>query len=176
MMPQSVTHANPFLVSQPYVLNNPRLREPQQQAYIQIAEHFTASREPVLVQIPVGCGKTGLMSILPFGISKGRVLIVAPNVTIREAIFEAVDSASPKCFWRAAGVSRVMPSGPFAAKIDGSDALLSDCTNSHFVVTNVQQLATSKNRWLAQFPQDYFDMVLIDEGHHNAAKSWTRRV
>lgn len=150
------------------------LREPQRDAYTAIRTHFEFHNESVVVQIPVGCGKTGLMSVLPFGIANGRVLIVAPNVTIRDAIFEAVDSASETCFWRAVGAATPTREGPFAAKIDGPRATLADCVNSHFIVTNVQQMGTAKSRWLQSLPADFVDMILIDEGHHNAAASWRR--
>jgi superfamily II DNA or RNA helicase len=42
------------------------------------------------------------------------------------------------------------------------------------VVTNIQQLQRggNDNRWLADLPEDYFDLILFDEGHHNVADSW----
>ena len=165
---------NPFASREISVLGNRTLREPQRLAHVAIKNHFTNSDLPTMVQIPVGCGKTGLMSILPFGISQKRALIVAPNVTIREAIFAAVDSASRTCFWRQHGVVAGRPEGPFAAKLDGKDCTMRDCVDSHFVVTNIQQLVASKGRWLNDFPPSFFDMIMIDEGHHNAAKSWQR--
>lgn len=165
---------SPFNRQTPVVAGNRRLREPQEQAYLALKQHFSQDNEPALVQIPVGCGKTGLMAILPFGISQGRTLLVAPNVTIREALWAAVDSASEACFWRRAGVASLGPEGPFTARIDGPKANLADCRDSHFVVTNVQQLAGRGNRWLSQLAPDFFDMVLMDEGHHNAAASWRR--
>jgi len=158
------------------IAHNRLLREPQREGYEAVAAHFRESREPAVVQIPVGCGKTGLMAILPFGLARGRVLIVAPNVTIRETLFDAVDSASDNCFWRKMRAAPVTVEGPFAAKIDGADATLADCAESHFVVTNVQQVGTARSRWLGQFPDDFFDMILIDEGHHNAAASWRRLI
>jgi superfamily II DNA or RNA helicase len=42
------------------------------------------------------------------------------------------------------------------------------------VVTNIQQLASQADRWLPQFPPDFFDMILVDEGHHAAAASWQK--
>ncbi len=165
-----------FGASQPFIQSNPRLREPQYDAYEAVRQHYCHSTDPAVVQIPVGGGKTGLISILPFGIADGRVLIVAPNLTIREALYQAVDSASPNCFWRAMNVAPLTPEGPFAAKIDGPDANLADCANSHFVVTNVQQISQSRSRWLHRLPQDFFDMIIFDEGHHNAAASWRRLI
>ena len=39
-------------------------------------------------------------------------------------------------------------------------------------VANIQQIAGEENRWLDELAQDFFDLVLIDEAHHNTALSW----
>ncbi len=57
-----------FLTATPHIVENRRLREPQQQAYTALRKHFSQSNEPALVQMPVGCGKSGLMALLPFGV------------------------------------------------------------------------------------------------------------
>jgi DNA repair protein RadD len=64
--------------------------------------------------------------------------------------------------------------GPFRAVLNGRNANIHDCANSHFVLTNIQQLASSADRWLPQFPDNFFDMILVDEGHHNVADSWRK--
>lgn len=156
------------------VEDNALLREPQREAHRVVREHFANRREPAILQIPVGCGKTGIIATLPFGIAQGRVLVIAPNVTIRKGISEALDIAGPKCFWRRTQVLGSVSRGPFAAILDGPNANLSDCIESHFVVTNIQQLASSADRWLPQFPPGFFDMILVDEGHHNVADSWRK--
>ena len=51
---------------------------------------------------------------------------------------------------------------------------MSDCQKSHVVITNIQQLASGADRWLPQFPANFFDLILIDEGHHNVAPSWMK--
>ena len=158
----------------PNVINNRQLREPQIEAWLAAKRHFSESNEPALIQMPVGCGKSGLISILPFGIAKRRALIVAPNLTIRDALFAAVDCGGTDCFFRKHNVAAMRVDGPFAAIIDGKNANLADCQESHFVVANIQQIAHSGNRWLSQLPSDFFDMIVFDEGHHNAAKSWQR--
>ena len=30
------------------------------------------------------------------------------------------------------------------------------------------------DRWLPAFPDGFFDMILVDEGHHNVAPSWQK--
>jgi DNA repair protein RadD len=153
---------------------NDRLREPQRDAHRAIREHFETSKESAILQIPVGCGKTGVIATLPFGVAVGRVLVIAPNTTIRKGVSEALDITSAKCFWNKARVLASVSQGPYCAVLDGPDANLHDCTESHFVVTNIQQLASSADRWLPQFPPGFFDMILVDEGHHNVADSWRK--
>jgi DNA repair protein RadD len=153
---------------------NAKVREPQQGAHRAVRNHFAASNEPVVLQIPVGCGKTGVIATLPFGIACGRTLVITPNLTIRSGVAEALDISNPKNFWRRTGALHDFASGPFRAVLDGIDANLHDCNESHFVVTNIHQLASSADRWLPQFPPNYFDMIIVDEGHHNVAQSWTK--
>lgn len=153
---------------------NPKLREPQRQAHGAVKAHYEVSREHVIVQLPVGCGKTGVIATLPFGVARGRALVIAPNVTIRNGIAESLDPSNAKCFWRRTGVLESFEHGPFTAVLDGTDANIHDCVESHFVVTNIQQLASSADRWLPKFPPNFFDMILVDEGHHNAAPSWRK--
>jgi hypothetical protein len=42
------------------------------------------------------------------------------------------------------------------------------------VVANIQQIVGVRDRWLNRFAPDFFDLVLIDEGHHNPAASWRK--
>ncbi|ODR06854.1 hypothetical protein BHQ21_10700 [Mycobacterium sherrisii] len=155
---------------------NPQLREPQKEAHQAAVEHFGRQDTPAIIQLPVGCGKTGVAAILPFGLSHKRTLIIAPNTTIREGLYADLNIANASCFWKKAGVLDSFTSGPFTALVDGPRANMDDCVNSHIVVANIQQLASSADRWLSQFPHDFFDLVIIDEGHHVAAESWQRVV
>lgn len=156
------------------VEGNEKLRDPQREAHRLTREHFESSNEHAVLQIPVGCGKTGIIAILPFGIAVGRVLVITPNLTLRTNVFESLDLTSPKCFWKRARVLSSLDRGPYVALLDGEDANVDDCVRSDFVVTNIQQLASSADRWLPRFPPNFFDMILVDEGHHNAAPSWRR--
>lgn len=165
---------NFFLEADIRIEGNPNLREPQIEGYQAAFEHFSSSTEHAIEQIPVGCGKTGLMALVPFGIARGRVLVIAPNLEIRRRIQADFDYSSPDCFWAKTGVLRDLSKGPHLAVLDGPQANMSDCENSHIVVTNIQQLASRADRWLPEFSPDFFDMILVDEGHHNVAPSWLR--
>jgi DNA repair protein RadD len=157
--------------------DNPFLRDPQKEAYSAAHDFFSSGKKQAILQLPVGCGKTGLISILPFGIARGRVLVIAPNLTIRDELARALDVTNKRsCFWNRCQIlsPAAMSAGPYCAVLDGKDANVHDCDNSHIVLTNIQQLSSSADRWLPAFSDDYFDMILVDEGHHNAAPSWKK--
>lgn len=166
-----------FIENPASIEDNVFLRDPQLEGYLAARAFFEKGGTRAILQMPVGCGKSGAIAILPFGIAHGRALVIAPNLTIREGLKRSLDIANPaRNFWRKCEIltKDVMAAGPYLAVLDGQDANIHDCDNSHFVLTNIQQLASSADRWLPQFKDNYFDMILIDEGHHNAAPSWKK--
>jgi DNA repair protein RadD len=154
------------------IFNNAALRDPQREGYYAVKEHFKKNQEQCYVQLPVGCGKTGLMGITPFGLAEGRVLIVAPNLVIRGTILRELDVSDPNCFYCKRGVFTPVD-GPFITELK-TGANQHDCDSAHIVVANIQQFAGADNKWYESFPKDYFRMILVDEGHHNVADTWQR--
>jgi DNA repair protein RadD len=166
-----------FLSSEADIEENPYLRDPQREGYAAAQDFFSSQRTKAILQLPVGCGKTGLIAVLPFGIARGRILVVAPNLTIRDELQRSLDVTNKRtCFWNKCQVLTPvqMSAGPYLAVLDGKDANIHDCDNSHIVLTNIQQLASSADKWLPEFSDEYFDLILVDEGHHNAAPSWKK--
>lgn len=166
-----------FLSAESYIEDNFFLRDPQREGHKAAIEFFENNGQMAIEQLPVGCGKSGLIGILPFGIARGRILVIAPNLTIRRELEKALDVTNRRaCFWHKCKIlpEQTMSAGPFLAVLDGKDANIHDCDRSHIVLTNIQQLASSADRWLPAFSDDYFDMILVDEGHHSAAPSWKK--
>ena len=154
---------------------NTNLRDPQRDAYVQAAAFFQRGGQNALIQLPVGCGKSGLAAILPFGIAEGRVLVIVPNLTIKDELHKALDITNrQKCFWRQRRVleDRHMTSGPYVCTLDTGN--LSVCEKSHIVLTNVQQFGTNPDKWLTKFSDEFFDIIIVDEAHHGVAASWRR--
>lgn len=166
-----------FATTEASIEDNPYLRDPQKEGYTAAHDFFASGKSKAILQLPVGCGKSGLIAILPLGIARGRVLVIAPNLTIRDELRRALDISNRRtCFWSKCRVLSpiAMSAGPHVAVLDRTDANIHDCDNSHIVLTNIQQLASSADRWLPAFADNYFDMILVDEGHHNAAPSWKK--
>lgn len=154
---------------------NAFLREPQHDGYLRTYEFFRAGKNKAILQIPVGCGKTGLAALLPLGLAEGRVIVIAPNLTIKNGLYDSMDITNrQKCFWRKTGVlsKDQMISGPLACTLETGN--ISVAAKSHIVITNIQQLATNVDKWLTQFPDNFFDMIIVDEAHHSAAASWQK--
>jgi len=160
-----------FFTRQLSITGNLRLRDPQREGHAAAVGHFAHGGGRAVEQIPVGCGKTGLITLVPFGCANGRVLVIAPNLTIRDQLVGAFDVTSPDCFYKTTGALTDLRHGPWVAALD-ADANLSDLDDAHVAITNIQQLGASGGRWLASLPPDYFDLIVVDEGHHNAAPSW----
>ena len=155
--------------------NNADLREPQRDGYLRTIEFFGQGGNKAMIQIPVGCGKTGLAALLPLGLAAGRVLVIAPNLTIKDGLFDAMNvSNRQKCFWRKTRVlaKEQMAVGPLVCTLDtGNISIAEKC---HVVITNVHQLATNVDKWLMQFSDNFFDMIIVDEAHHSTASSWQK--
>ena len=78
--------------------------DPQRDGYIRTYEFFRAGKNKAILQLPVGCGKTGLAALLPLGLAKAA-LVIAPNLTIKTGLFEGNGHYDrQKCFWRRARV------------------------------------------------------------------------
>lgn len=162
---------NPFEVLTPNIENNSGLRIPQKEAYFAVKRFFEKNNDHAIVQLPVGCGKTGAMSLLPFELSSRRVLAIAPNLEIRKNLYENFNYYGDKSFLRKHNVLS-NGFGPSCAYLDG-EANIHDCDSADIVVTNIQQLSSKgSTKWLSMLPADFFDMILIDEAHHNVADSW----
>lgn len=164
---------NIFSSLSPEIAGNQLLRQPQSDGYSAIAQHYSqpeAERE-VGVVLPVGCGKSGLIAIAPFAANARRALVVAPNLRIAEQLLADFDPASERFFYRRCQVlaGSVLPE---PAEIRGGKTNFSDLAQADVVITNIQQIQGDQNKWLRELSADFFDLILVDEGHHNVAESW----
>jgi superfamily II DNA or RNA helicase len=154
----------------PAVHDNSRLRIPQVEAYSAL-EIVPPEEREIGVVLPVGCGKSGLITITPFVFKPKRVLVVAPGISIAQQLAEDFNPTSPKFFYEKCCILEGPPF-PEPVEIRGTTTNLSDLEVADVVITNIQQLQGENNRWLAALPADFFDLILFDEAHHNVAESW----
>ncbi|MDC5086217.1 helicase, partial [Acinetobacter baumannii] len=81
------------------IVGNNKLRSPQIEAYLKIQDYFEENpKGEALVVLPTGTGKSGLISIAPFGICNGRVLIITPGLVTKDSISKTQESLRDN-FW-----------------------------------------------------------------------------
>lgn len=154
--------------------NNQELRIPQRDGWIAIRDHFArenATREVGIV-LPVGCGKSGLICVAPFATQARRVLVVAPGTRIRGQLGDDLRANSATNFYARFNVLGENATFPEVVMVESGRVNMDDIRHAHVVVANIQQIAGGENRWLDGLERDFFDMVLVDEAHHNPAESW----
>lgn len=166
---------NYFLTSDPAILDNDDgLRKIQIDSYIEICNHFLVnnSNEDAIAVLPTGSGKTGVMAIAPFGISKGRVLIITPQLVIKDHVVDSLDPSHPENFWLRHKIFEHFSDLPIVVEYD-KETHQSELDESNIVILNIHKLSTrSRNSLLKRVNQNYFDMIIIDEAHHSPAQTW----
>jgi DNA repair protein RadD len=151
------------------IAGNERLRDPQIEAYLAIRDYFSHQPPaPAIVEIPTGCGKTGIICIAPFGIAKGRVLIITPNLTIKGTIEKSLSTTNN--FYLKCGVFTDLGHLPTFVVLERGQANREDCLRADMIIANVQQM----QGWLPLFDSDFFDIIIVDEAHHVPAESWRK--
>lgn len=163
---------SPFATLKPNIKGNTRIRPPQQEAYQALSEHFRSQNEnrEVGIVLPVGCGKSGAIALTPFAFKSRRTLVIAPSVSIAEQLHNNFNPSNDSMFYQKCCV--ISPPFPEPAEIRGEKTNKSDLDEAHVVITNIQQLQRENNKWLTSLPNDYFDLIVFDEGHHSVASSW----
>lgn len=164
---------NIFQICQPNIIGNDLVRVPQQEVYSAFENFMAENRDDreIGVVLPVGCGKSGCIAIAPFAFESYRTLVVAPNVRIAEQLYRDFDPTQPNMFYTK---TKILSGQQFPEPVEirGTTSNRGDLDEADVVITNIQQLQGSDNRWLSQLPNDYFDLILFDEGHHSVATTW----
>ncbi|MBY8946315.1 DEAD/DEAH box helicase family protein [Pseudomonas sp. SH10-3B] len=163
-----------FLSTAVNIEGNNKLRTPQIEAYLKIKSFFSsADNTEALVVLPTGTGKSGLISIAPFGTSTGRVLIVTPGLVTKDSIRKTQEALYDN-FW--INYDILFSHKDLPITVEYSAGLLQQhLDDSNIVYSNIQQLSNNRgNALINTVPNDYFDVIIIDEAHHAPADSWVQ--
>jgi len=163
-----------FQTLSPYICGNNKIRTPQQEAYNALSDYANNPKldREVGIVLPVGCGKSGCITITPFAFKSKRTLVIAPNLHIAEQLVKEFNPSNDKMFYQKCDILQKSPF-PEPVEIRGTTTNVSDLNEADVVVTNIQQLqGGSENRWLSKLQSDFFDLIIFDEGHHSVAGSY----
>ncbi len=154
------------------IVGNSKLRSPQIEAYLKIKEYFSDNPSgEALVVLPTGTGKSGLISIAPFGVANKRVLIITPGLVTKKSI-QKTQEALYDNFWVDRDVIFDPSDIPNLSEYH-SDISYEHLEQSHIVYSNIHKLGSARDSGLIKnVPSDFFDLIIVDEAHHAPAQSW----
>lgn len=117
-------------------------------------------------------GKTGVMALVPYGLSKGRVLIITPRLVIKDHVTDSLDPNQPGNFWLKYGVFDRVDQLPVLVEYD-KDVSDEALNRANIIVVNIHKLQKRLvSSLINRVPQGFFDMIIVDEAHHSAAATW----
>lgn len=153
---------------------NQGLRRGQVGALHALAAHFLEREDPAIVSLPTGYGKTAAMAGTCFLAEASRVLIIVPTSALRTQTAKAFRSLDTLRRLNALPGTEALGS-PVVATVDerittpqGWEAL----AGADVVIATPHSASTEIEGVVAP-PEGFFDLVLIDEGHHSPARTWS---
>ncbi|MBK0127057.1 DEAD/DEAH box helicase family protein [Pantoea sp. S61] len=158
------------------ISDNKKLRRPQVEAFNLISKHYgNDGNKEIGIILPVGCGKSGLISITPYASATSRVLIIAPGRKIRDQLAKDMKFSEPDNFYHKCDFFSDLADFPEVSIIEGGGKTnIHDILSSDIVVSNIQQISGDDNKWLEKLENDFFDLIIVDEAHHNKATTWVK--
>ena len=172
---------NYFIETDAFIKGNKWLRDPQKKAYKRLLETLKVDEEShKIIVLATGAGKTGVIALAPYGISKGRVLVITPSLVIRQGISDEFDTRTDFNFWTDKKVilddTQLPKVYRYAGYQTASDKkrVLKYLDEANIVIANIHKVFNKKSEkpLVSILDSGFFDMIIIDEAHHSAAESW----
>lgn len=162
-----------------FIDGNKYLREPQIEAYHKIEQYFNTpseARKEGIVVLPTGTGKTGVMAISPYAVSKKRALIITPQTVVANTVMGSLDSLDHKNFWYSSKTINDIANLPAVVHYQ-KEVTRGTLDLADIVVVNIHKLQERlESSLLRKVESDFFDFIIIDEAHHSEAHTWKKTV
>lgn len=147
----------------------PAWRPPQRGALGALLGHWAIHRrQPALIAVPTGSGKTAIALAAPYIVGASRTLVVVPTTQLRG---QTVDSFRSQEVLRRIGALSG-GSDPNVLEVKGRMSSWSKCEDADVVVALPQSISPEHYDDDSKPPSALFDLVIIDEAHHAPAPTW----
>lgn len=149
----------------------PGIRTAQIAATHALSAHFFARKEPAIVVMPTGSGKSAVMILTSFVVKAQRVLVLTPSRMVRDQLAESFSSLG---LLRAVGALAEDAPSPSVHVLDSrpADTDAWEALRTFDVVVATVQSASPALEGVGAPPPDLFDLILCDEAHHEPAPTW----
>ncbi|MBB6017437.1 DEAD/DEAH box helicase [Deinococcus radiopugnans] len=152
-------------------MDGSHLRPNQIGAISAVQAHFSLHTEPALLAMPTGSGKTAVLMALAFVLRAGPVLVVTPSVIVREQIAEGFRSLD---ILKRTGVLPLDCPPPRVHEVTGwlaTEEAWRELEGFDVVIASPPSISPRPGQ-VAPPPEKLFDLVLVDEAHHEQAPTW----
>ncbi len=125
-----------------------------------------------LIQIPTGGGKSGIIAILARCIPNvGFTIVLTPRISLRDQLFEDINGR----FFNHIGFSTKNLSKKIINVTDGRELTLNEPLDDLVIVMTFQMLTSLfTNKSFFSILTSNISLLLVDEGHYEPAKEWSR--
>lgn len=147
------------------------LRNAQLGAVHAIASFFTINQRTAAITVmPTGAGKTAVLMLVPYLLSKNKVLVVTPSTMVRGQIAEDFQNLSTLCRANVFKESMAKPA-VFEMQHKYKDDMIAELDAANVIVASPQcALSLSETDWAIK----NITLVEVDEAHHSSAsKVWS---
>lgn len=144
------------------------LRNAQIGAIHALGAYFTTKTEPVLISMPTGTGKTAVIMMVPYLLRATKVLVITPTVLVRSQI--ATDFFELQVLKKIGVFSNdIKPPNVYEMTKRYTDEQNEKVKNADVIISTPQcALPLSEDNSIISL----FDLIIIDEAHHEPAKTW----
>ncbi len=147
------------------------LRYSQIGAIHAISSFFTIKKEPAIVVMPTGSGKTVVMMMSAFVLNSSRILVITPSRLVRNQIAEEFKTLSTLLEIEVLTKKIDTPKVKEIEKKITSESQWEDLRNYDVVVVSPNSSSPGIED-IPHPPNDLFDLILVDEAHHSSARTW----
>ena len=144
----------------------------QRKALRFVIRHLKSSSAPCLVRMPTGTGKSGVIAYLSMKCTSGRTLVLTPWTNLRDQMIHDLTIR----FWNKIGIpapqSTVRELIPSNVKSILSDKTIKVAVASLATLNDLRREHEKSYDDLSNF----FDLVIVDEGHYEPAVEWGKSV
>lgn len=149
------------------------LRRAQLAAAFAVGAHFSVRTDPAIVSMPTGAGKSAAMTLLPFVLTAGRVLVVTPNKLLRSQLAAEFSALGVLRGTGCIPEDMLPPSTrEVTSQLTSADAW--EALRDFDVVVGTPNVLSPGHAAVAEPPADLFDLLLFDEAHHTSAPTYAR--
>lgn len=156
-------------------IHETKLREPQKNALLKCIgyEIDKDAKDPVIVNMPTGTGKTGVIASLIFKSIFKRTLIVVPSDALRTQLADDLIDMGKYSSWN------IIPENckkPKIAKLEPGNLQTLDLAtvDNFFIVVATPQILESLSTENFELFLNKFDRLIFDEAHHSEAPTWRK--